>query len=383
MRIFGGEDRRQSVPGSVVTAPGEGHRSDGGTSDGGTGASKPGASKPIETVEGWKRGALLAVISFVFLGCEAELKLDQIDAENAKVVRRYDQFLAAARSDQGIVVAGAHGVILSSTDDGQSWRRTVLGDASAAERPALIGTAACAGGAFVVLDYSRRIWLASGPEGPWEARELPIEDIPLAITCGPSDRLWVVGEFSMILFSDDLGESWNDRSVGDDFMFTTVQFVNDAFGVITGEFGRVYVTADGGDSWTESDPLPDEFYSQAALFTTPEEGWVGGLQGVILHTENGGRTWNREETEADVPIYGLVSDGDRLYAVGDHATLLRRVAERWVVHKDEAYLFGYLRAVLPLSGQRMLVAGGAGNLAVIDLPDAAHAQAGKSIGLGK
>lgn len=314
------------------------------------------------------------VVSALVLGlgaaaCEAPLELDAVEAEQAKMVHRFDELQAAAANDDGVTIVGMRGVVLTSADGGESFTRTELDTPKDELPPSLIDIAACPDGALVALDVARRIWRRDvGETDSWTARPLPTEEDVLALACDPAGRLWVVGSFALILTSADGGASWNDLSLGEDVMLSTVMFVDGTHGFIAGEFGTVLRTDDGGATWQMAPPLPNEFFPQTAVFETVREGWVAGLNGIILHTDNGGESWVREPTPTQSPIYSLVSRRGEIFAAGNYGTLLRRGPAGWEPVSSTPVTFGFLRALLPLSGDRLLV-GGSGMVKIVSVPD--------------
>ena len=69
--------------------------------------------------------------------------------------------------------------------------------------------------------------------------------------------------------------------------------------------GTMLSTVDGGTNWklASISRLHPFFFLDAVTFISPEIGWVVGLDlrslgmdGLILHTENGGKTWQRQES---------------------------------------------------------------------------------------
>lgn len=301
--------------------------------------------------------------------CEAPLELGAVEAERAKTVHRFDELQAAAANHDILTIVGMRGVVLTSADDGISFTRAKLAAPKGELPPSLIDVAACPDGALVALDVARRIWRReAGEANSWAARPLPTEEDVLALACDPAGRLWVVGSFALILTSDDGGATWNDLSLGEDVMLSTVLFVDGANGFITGEFGTVLRTGDGGATWEMAPVLPNEFFPQTAVFETVRDGWVAGLNGIILRTTDGGESWVREPTPTRSPIYSLVSHGGTVFAAGNYGTLLRRGPESWEPVSATPVTFGFLRALLPLADDRLLV-GGSGLLKVVSLPD--------------
>jgi photosystem II stability/assembly factor-like uncharacterized protein len=63
--------------------------------------------------------------------------------------------------------------------------------------------------------------------------------------------------------------------------------------VAVGAWGHIVRSTDQGRTWSQSSvPLSSDLV--AASFPTTEKGWAVGHDGVILHTEDGGKTWERQ-----------------------------------------------------------------------------------------
>ena len=139
-----------------------------------------------------------------------------------------------------------------------------------------------------------------------------------------------VGSNSTILASRDRGATWQETSLGEDAMLTTIQFLDGEHAVISGEFGLFLTTADGGAHWVPGSRISDDFYPYAALFSDPSTGSVSGLGGVIVHTVDGGRTWTREPNRTGAPMYGVVGHGGETWALGVNGLVLKRTQREWM-----------------------------------------------------
>jgi photosystem II stability/assembly factor-like uncharacterized protein len=294
--------------------------------------------------------------------CEAPLNMDNVERSRADPIHRTDRYQAIARNDSTIVVVGNQGVILRSADEGASWQRVEL-----PEWPALIDITACPNGDFIALAFAPLVFVSSDAGASWTPRPLPTTESPQALTCAPDNRIWVVGAFTNRWSSADAGLSWEEATNDEDALLTTVQFFNAEQGVITGEFGTVLTTSDGGETWDSMTPLEDEFYPQAAYFKDPHTGWIVGLGGVILHTIDGGESWTHEATDTEVPLYGSAAVGDTLFVVGGEGTLLRYDGGAWhsVAHGKPIRL--YIRAIQAVDDTRAIIAGVGGTLHIIDV----------------
>ncbi len=308
-----------------------------------------------------RKASLFALIGLIVLvsGCEARLDLSAVEASGKTAQARYDHYQAAASTSEAIVIIGNRGVILKSRDAGESWSRHTLPGSSSVSFPTLVDVDVCPDNHFVVLDADRKVWISDTNGENWFSKVIPTEEEVLDLTCDQSGTLWVVGSFTLIMDSHDGGDTWTDKSIAEDAMFSRIQFIDQSYGIVTGEFGTVYTTKDGGGSWEASNSIPNEFYPLASHFISPQEGWVGGLQGIIFHTEDGGNNWHRQNTGTVAPIYNINVVNGEIYAVGEQGTILKLSGKEWKPI-DVKLGFGYLRALLSVEGGNMLIAGGGG-----------------------
>ncbi len=105
--------------------------------------------------------------------------------------------------------------------------------------------------------------------------------------------IWVTGE-SALFYSFDLGRTWNKSVVVDvESGMSTVEFFNRTHGW-TATMGTLYRTTDGGESWQEvpgwsfSGDVPIEMH-----FSSATEAWAIGFFG-IYYSKDGGDVWDRQ-----------------------------------------------------------------------------------------
>jgi len=112
---------------------------------------------------------------------------------------------------------------------------------------------------------------------------------------------WAVGErknifdTGIILHTNDGGNTWTAQ-LPETLILGAVDFYTPQFGVAVGTNvwweSVVLVTWDGGQHW--EDQYYDEGYNLHDVALISEHiGWAVGWNGTILHTTNGGHTWNR------------------------------------------------------------------------------------------
>ena len=113
-------------------------------------------------------------------------------------------------------------------------------------------------------------------------------------------RIVAAGDHGVVLLSDDGARSPRQaKSVPVDVTLTSVSFVDEKQGWAVGHWGVVLHTVDGGDTWevqrsdvTQARPL------FAVHFSDPRHGVAVGLWSIVLVTEDGGKNWQT----VNVPI---------------------------------------------------------------------------------
>ena len=306
----------------------------------------------------------VVLAAFGLGACEAPLNLEAVQAEDERAVHRYDMLQAAAHSGDRVAVVSSVGAILVSEDNGANWQRFDLPG-----RPSLIDVTACPSGEFFALDSTRQVWRWDDSDGEWTFVAIDTPENTLSIHCAPNGRLWVSASFGTLYWSDSSLAEWNEFSLYEDLQFTAVRFVDATNGFAVGEFGTVLATTDGGDSWEQRAPIPNEFYPMGADFLDATTGWVGGLDGVIWQTTDGGQSWQRQESVTSSPIYNIHANGHGVYAVGGSAKLVEFSGGQWRLFEGAPEVLAYMRGLDTLTNGSLLVAGGAGTLAVIPLGD--------------
>ena len=142
-----------------------------------------------------------------------------------------------------------------------------------------------------------------------------------------SDRIIAVGEHGLILYSNNMAESWLLAVSSTDVLLTSVFFLNQNKGWITGHHGTILYTNDGGLNWhiqhanLKSDPLFD------ILFINEKQGIAIGAYGSYLTTNDGGENWRRSKIiDDDFHLYAITSTIDNtFYIAGESGILLKSV----------------------------------------------------------
>lgn len=148
-------------------------------------------------------------------------------------------------------------------------------------------------------------------------------------------RIVAVGDYGTVLLSDDAGQSFRQSAkVPLSSTLTAVSFADAKQGWAVGHWGAILHTADGGESWeiqrldTEEDrPL------FSVHFFNARDGVAVGLWSLVLRTEDGGKTWTASELPA--PPEGGKGDRNLFKAFVSPRGSLFVAAERGAVLRSD------------------------------------------------
>jgi len=107
----------------------------------------------------------------------------------------------------------------------------------------------------------------------------------------------------------------------------------------------------------------------SAYFKDEREGWATGLNGTLLHTENGGKSWKALSSTVVQSLFGIAVSGDRGYAVGNAATIIETKdgGKTWKEFKPAAVQnFSWIRAITVVKDvqDKYVAVGGLGTIMI-------------------
>ncbi len=130
-----------------------------------------------------------------------------------------------------------------------------------------------------------------------------------------------------------------DKRVRHDLL--SVSFPTERDGWACGRWGTIVHSSDGGASW-EKQASGVDFTLTSVSFVDAKAGWVAGDNGTILHTRNGGKTWEKQKTPLESYLMGIhFADAHTGWAVGERTTILHTSdgGRTWQVQfKDEDFI---------------------------------------------
>jgi photosystem II stability/assembly factor-like uncharacterized protein len=110
---------------------------------------------------------------------------------------------------------------------------------------------------------------------------------------------WVRNGFTSILRTEDGGINWetcdpttNPQEI-DEFLSTSY-FLNANYGIVGASGGTIYITHDGGKTWTAKRIASKEAAIEYVFLIDEHTGWAGGFPSDICRTDDGFQTWRRQ-----------------------------------------------------------------------------------------
>jgi photosystem II stability/assembly factor-like uncharacterized protein len=330
----------------------------------------------------WRVPVLAGVVVVALVGCHAEVEdVPLVERKISIADKFYD--VKAIDADHAFVV-GYLGKILATENGGKSWQVMPSGTDRALYN--------------VHFADSANGWI-SGQDGimlhttdggkSWQRQNTGTAVYLFAISFLDGKHGFAVGDRATLLETRDGGQNWSLRKLSQSAGLTAeqaitsqdpvlygVQFVDQEYGWVVGEFGKIMHTRDGGATWVEQQ---DSLLGQGVFdvldiptffgvhFTDRKNGLVAGLDGKIARTSDGGATWRFEPMHLDYPIIdplfrAFTMPNGTAWAVGAAGEIVRRDpgATEWKRAKLGMEVLTWLRGMAFVSPEDGWIVGGFG-----------------------
>lgn len=162
----------------------------------------------------------------------------------------------------------------------------------------------------------------------WVKQSTPIQQKFTSISFIDNMHGWISGLTDVIMVTTDGGVNWSTQTVppgpgtvGNKYDFQEIIFTDDLHGWAVGKFGLVVLTVDGGTTWMY-EQIPQEPRLLSVHFVNASTGWIAGQDGLILHTTNGGISWTNQFIETTSLLQSIFFiDVDNGWVVGVDGTI--------------------------------------------------------------
>ncbi|HWS87171.1 MAG TPA: YCF48-related protein [Pyrinomonadaceae bacterium] len=256
--------------------------------------------------------------------------------------------------------AGSKGALLSTRDGGATWelRKRPTEDAlrDIFFQDAETGWLVCERSIFKPMEKDESVsYLLKTTDGgaSWSRVEVTRGadvDLKLAgLRFAGREHGWVYGEMGALFTTSDGGRTWARQRVPTRHLLLGAAFLDAQTGWLSGGGLTVLKTSDGGATWragtvflpaqgaqrpNESVRVETEQFEQetrqvggrrlnAVWFASHERGWAVGGEGVIIATDDGGRTWRPQRSGVGDDLYDVkFFDASEGWAVGRGGAML-------------------------------------------------------------
>jgi photosystem II stability/assembly factor-like uncharacterized protein len=232
----------------------------------------------------------VVVMAFVATGCMEE-HYEEKYAEG-EIDLPDDLYAVSAVGADHLWAAGYFGAIYRTTDSGKTWRKlNGLTDQSIYD----ISFADEKHGWAV----GRRGFVVHTEDGgdTWELQQIPRKPPQhlFSVKAIDANTAWAVGDWGGRYYTKDAGKTWEDRS----------------FLVTKDHPSFKYLTDDELDAFERGEKIYDDIFLNDVNFLDAKNGWMAGEYGYIFRTEDGGETWSRAQ------IIGTVNIDDVVFPKGE------------------------------------------------------------------
>jgi photosystem II stability/assembly factor-like uncharacterized protein len=330
---------------------------------------------------------LTVALVLTLAGCHHEVPEDIPSADTRKITiadRFYD---VVAMDKKKAVVSGYAGKILMTEDGGMTWQLIPSGT----DKSLYSMYFADANQGWIVGQEGLILHTADGGK-TWEKQTSNATVYLFSVSFIDAREGWAVGDKATFVRTSDGGATWqlgklaasqeglteDQQLLAQEPVLYDVKFINSKTGWIVGEFGNIWHTTDGGQSWkTQQESLiGDEVLDSLDLptffgadFSDAQNGVAVGLDTRIARTRNAGGQWAFDQTDlkdsTEDPLYQPFMFPDTTaWSVGAAGVVLhqRSTGEPWLRVSLGREVNTWLRGVYFVDKDDGWIVGGFGHI---------------------
>ncbi len=256
-----------------------------------------------------------------------------------------------------LLAVGERGTILFSLDQGRSWQQATL----ATQRQATL-TGVAALNENVLLAVGHDGWKLRSADGGATWHEVAFDgelgEPLLDVWSANGQDVFALGSFGKFYESADSGHTWSAREMtADGWHLNGMGGDRNGQQMLVGEQGLVLRSEDGGRNWETLAP----FYN-GSLFGVArlsDELWVTyGMRGRVFLSADFGESWTQVELGHSHALYGhvLLPNGAGVMLVGADGSMVHLSAEGQLLESIQGSGLGTLTSAVAVN-ERLLVGG--------------------------
>jgi photosystem II stability/assembly factor-like uncharacterized protein len=301
------------------------------------------------------------------------LSQEKTNVQSVHAGFKHEAIYGLCVDDSKAIAVGEAGLILSSTDSGNTWI-----ELERFSEVALLDVE-CGRGIELYVGQSGEVYRRT--DGSLQAVSTGSDARLMSVAHSQAAGLTVaVGAFGTILVSTDAGRSWTSSIVDwfavlDDYVDPHLYDVDiSELGVVTivGEFSLVLQSVDQGQSWTTRQRGEPSLFG--LNINGSGVGYAVGQEGTLLSTSDAGTSWTPIQTPSTDILLNVTSMDDGLIIATGMRQLIFSVdgGDHWNLNKNPAFLQGWYQGLevsseSEIGAPMILLAGHRANILKLEL----------------
>ena len=272
-------------------------------------------------------------------------------------------------------VCGRWGVVLHTADGGKTWTLQSSGIENTLASIYFVdpqnGWAVGNGGTIIHTTDGGKTW---------EKQKSPVPFYLMKVYFVTPLKGWIVGEQTHILYTIDGGKTWDIQFKDEDYILKSISFCDPLHGWAVGEYGYIYHTENGGATWRKQSGhfgfsektgvvIGDPFLFDVAAID-PQTAWSVGIDGYVIRTVDGGKTWKEVKTDAPkTQLFCVASNRIGAVLIGGNGTFLISTdnGKTWKNPKFEPpIIYGWVYGIAKRGSSEFVAVGWEGSIYLSD-----------------
>ena len=327
-----------------------------------------------ESVQVVLRRILVTILSMIFF-ISSFVSCSPVSQQKKEKAMTEDLLSVSFPTEKEGWACGRWGIVLHTADGGKTWMLQSSGTENTLVSIHFVDPQ----NGWAVGEEGTILHTADGGK-TWEKQKSPVPYYMMKVYFVTPSKGWIVGERTHILSTVDGGKTWNIQFKDEDFILKSVSFCDEVHGWAVGEYGFIYHTTDGGVSWKKQAGNFDISEETGAveggnfLFDVtavdPQTVWAVGIDGYVVRTVDGGKTWKEVKTDAPkTQLFCVASNQGGTVLIGGNGTFLITTdsGKTWKDPKFEPpIIYGWLYGITRRAPSEFVAVGWDGSIYLSD-----------------